>query len=153
MNSEKGITLVELLAVLAIAGTITILIASVLSNGTNASQRTGAKQQLQQEANLIVEKIRAHYLLNEKEDAIPGQFSVKVVGDKLVMTNGTGIDITLSEGYEYDLDPAASSLSATKKSVVVDRTQSSIFNLLIQQKGADSNDPKFKVNTSFSKLN
>ncbi|WKA59926.1 prepilin-type N-terminal cleavage/methylation domain-containing protein [Planococcus shenhongbingii] len=153
MRSEKGMTLVELLAALALAGIVTVLIASVLTNGTNASQRTGTKQQLQQEANVIVEKIRAHYLLNEKDAAIPEEFSIKVDGNKLFITDDTGVEIQLSEGFEYDLDPAALSSSLTKKTVTIKRTESSFFNLLIRAKGADSNDPKFNVNTSFSKLN
>lgn len=149
MRNQKGITLVELLAVLAIAGIITVLIASVLTSGTNASQRTGTKQQLQQEANLIVEKIRAHYLLNEKEDGIPNEFLVEVNEEKgeLFIKDDTGI-VLLSEGFKYNLSSNGTSLSTT-----LNRTKKSHFYLLIQLKNSRSNELKFEVNTSFSKLN
>lgn len=149
MRNQKGVTLVELLAVLAVAGIITVLIASVLSTGSNASNRTATKQQLQQEANIIVEKIRAHYLLNEKEDGIPDEFLVKVNDeeDKLFIEDDTGI-ILLSEGFEYNLSPSEQILS-----IKLYRKKISNFYLLIQSKEADSNILEFEVNTSFSKLN
>lgn len=153
MKNEKGITLVELLAVIAIAGILTVLIASILTNGTNASQRTGTKQQLQQEANIIVEKIRAHYLLNEKEAAIPEIFFIEVDENSINIKDDTGVNILLSEGFEYDLGPTAVSISSTTEKVTLKRTESSFFYLIIQAKNADSSDPKFKINTSFSKLN
>ncbi|WP_282019975.1 type II secretion system protein [Planomicrobium okeanokoites] len=155
MKNEKGITLVELIAVLAIAGIIVALVASVLSSGTNASQRTSMNQQLQQEGNLIVEKIRALYLLNQKDDAVPDTFEIIVENDKLIFKDETGASSVISEGFKYDLDPAlADSSSPTKKTVMLDRTQKSVFNLLISGK-TNSNSPgqEYKINTSFSKLN
>ena len=155
MKNEKGITLVELIAVLAIAGIIVALVASVLSSGTNASQRTSMNQQLQQEGNLIVEKIRGLYLLNQKDDAVPDTFEIIVENDKLIFKDETGASSVISEGFKYDLDPAlADSSSPTKKTVMLDRTQKSVFNLLISGK-TNSNSPgqEYKINTSFSKLN
>ena len=52
MRNERGLTLVELLAVLAILGTIIALIGTVLINGIKSSERNRTNQQLQQEAEL-----------------------------------------------------------------------------------------------------
>ncbi|PKH11443.1 hypothetical protein CXF70_04780 [Planomicrobium sp. MB-3u-38] len=155
MRNEKGITLVELVAVLAIAGIIVALIASVLSSGTNASQRTSLNQQLQQEGNIIVEKIRAQYLLNQKEDAVSDKFEIVVENEKLIYKDDTGANAVISEGFTYDLDPASADASSpTKKIVVLDRTQKSVFNILIRGKtNVNSPDQEYKINTSFSKLN
>ncbi|RLQ91921.1 type II secretion system protein [Planomicrobium sp. Y74] len=155
MKNEKGITLVELIAVLAIAGIIVALIASVLSSGTNASQRTSLNQQLQQEGNIIVEKIRAQYLLNQKEDLIPDKFEIVVENDKLLFKDETGANVIISEGFNYDLDPLSTDVSSpTKKKTVLDRTRKSDLDLLIRGK-TNGNSPiqEYKINTSFSKLN
>ena len=58
MKNERGITLVELLAVLAIGGIIIALLTSVFINGKKASDRGATNQMLQQEANYIMETIR-----------------------------------------------------------------------------------------------
>lgn len=154
MKNEKGITLVELIAGLAIAGIIVALIASVLSSGTNASQRTSLNQQLQQEGNIIVEKIRSQYLLNQNESTVPEKFEVTVKNDKLIITDENGAHAVISEGYHYDLDPAETDASApSKKKVQLDRTKKSDFNLKIVGKtNENSADQEYKITTSFSKL-
>ena len=154
MRNEKGITLVELIATLAIAGIIIALIASVLSSGTNASQRTSMNQKLQQEGNIIVEKIRAQYLLNQQEDDIPDEFEVFVQNEKLLFTDITGANVVLSEGYEYVFLPLPTGSSLPITEVTLNRKQKSNFNLLIRGKNNDnSNNQEYKINTSFSKLN
>lgn len=156
MKNEKGITLVELIAVLAIAGIIVALIASVLSSGTNASQRTSLNQKLQQEGNVIVEKIRAHYLLNQNENnAINEKFEVVSKNGKLLIIDENGVSMVISEGYHYDLDPEETNESApSKKKVQLDRTKKSDFNLIIRGKTTgNSAEQEYNINTSFSKLN
>lgn len=153
MRNEKGITLVELLATLAIAGIVVALIASVLSSGTSASQRTGMNQRLQQEGNIIVEQIRSHYLLNQRDAAVSNTFEVFVQDNKLILKDGTNANKVLSEGYFYDLDPSDSATPSTMNKTVLDRTRKSDFNLIIRSKSnGDASVLEYKVNTSFSKL-
>lgn len=144
MKNEKGITLVELLGVLAITGIIVVAIMSVFSTGANSSERTTSRQQLQQEANLIVEQIRSSYLENEKSDLVNDQFIVKVEDDKLMITTIDELDVKiLSTNYQYKL---AESLEEPE--IIMNRTKVSPFYLEIC-----SNDQCFEVETSFSKLN
>ena len=144
MKHEEGITLVELLAVLAITGIIVVVIMSVFSTGAKSSERTASHQQLQQEANLIAEQIRASYLENEKSDLIDEKFKVKVVGDQLKITSIENVEKkTISTGYQYKLAKTAGIVEIT-----LDRTKATHFYLKIC-----SNSQCFEVQTSFSKLN
>lgn len=143
MKYEKGLTLVELLAALAIMGIIVVAIMSVFSTGVNSSERTTSRQQLQQEANLIVEQIRATYLENEKSDLVAEKFKVKIKGDGLVIASIDDVDKkTISNGYKYKLGNSLEVLDVT-----LDRTEASPFYLEIC-----SNNQCFEVQTSFSKL-
>ncbi|MGB6407692.1 MAG: type II secretion system protein [Planococcus donghaensis] len=144
MRDENGITLVELLAFLAISSIIMVVIMSVFSTGVNSSERTASRQQLQQEANVIVEQIRATYLENEKNASIDKNFKVRVDTDKLMITkiDGTSEKI-ISSGYQYSLG------TGTGPAVVVmERTKVSPFYIKIC-----SGNQCFEVQTSFSKVN
>lgn len=153
MRNEKGITLVELLATLAIAGIIIALIASVLTSGSNASQRTGLNQRLQQEGNIVVEKIRAQYLMNQQDDSIPDKFEIAIKNDKLIFTDEMGNTEIISEGYSYDLDPSAAVSSPSKQITILDRTKKSEFNLIIRAKSNEgAEEQEYKINTTFSKI-
>lgn len=144
MKNDKGITLVELLAALAIIGIISVAIMSVFSNGLNSSERTASRQQLQQEANLIVEQIRASYLENEKSELVDEEFKVKAKNDELIITSIDNTDQkVISKGYVYKVAKNSSTLE-----VILDRTAASPFYLEIC-----SSDQCFEVQTSFSKLN
>lgn len=93
MKNERGLTLVELLAVLAIAAIIISLIGSVLINGIKASNRTTTKQQLQQEANNITEVVRREYLEQKS-----GLFLIEVDNGNKTLKIENKI---ISEGYNY----------------------------------------------------
>ncbi len=134
MRNQKGVTLLELLGVLAITGIIIAMIMTTMANGSNASQRTKSKQQMQQEANYIVEVIRSEYL--KKENNV---IELKV--------EGTGYDQKLkmnlkviSQGYNYKLIQPNNGL--------IDPNQNQKFKLELSSSGVQ----KFKINTSFSKL-
>lgn len=104
MKDEKGITLVELLAALAILGIIVVVIASVISTGTKASNKTATKQQLQQEANLIVEVLRSEYL--ESNNHVFDLSIEEEGGEQILLLDSRPI----SQGYTYrfsdtEIDP------------------------------------------------
>ena len=143
MNDEQGITLVELLAVLAIMGIIVVGIMSVLSTGTNSAERTSTRQEIQQEGNLIVERVRAHYLEN------PASTTTEIVNgctknqliDISVASNGSQLKmdgVLISEGYTYELN----------EGTMLCREKRSPLKLTLKKGGQE-----FVIQTAFSKLN
>lgn len=97
MKNEKGLTLIELIGVLALLGMVVVLATSIFVNGLNASERNTTNQRLQQESNYILSVIRNTYLENESEP-----FTVRIEGNgdaqKLFVSNEL-----VSEGYGYEL--------------------------------------------------
>ena len=134
MRNEKGITLVELLAALAIVGIITAVIASVLSTGTSSADRTTSKQRLQQEANYIVEAIRAEYLEEDEEDIK----IITTVSSIAIKREDEGeVEKIISEGYKYEL----------KSKVVIEPSKDEKFHLIIKD-----GKELYEIQTTFSKL-
>jgi prepilin-type N-terminal cleavage/methylation domain-containing protein len=58
LRSQRGITLVELLATLAILSFIGVIIWSVFFQGANYSQKAVTKNALQQEANIVITNLK-----------------------------------------------------------------------------------------------
>jgi len=137
MKNERGLTLVELLAVLVILGFIMMLLGTVLVNGMKASNRTTTNQQLQQEANYIVERVRSEYLKLPKE-VTNDKFKLEIVLEIDTVNQTFKMnDEVVSEGYIYNL----------KSSVKIPRTGPSPFYLTIEKDGKS-----FDIDTVLSKL-
>lgn len=131
MKNEKGITLVELLAALAIMGIIVVVIASVLTTGTTSANKTATKQQLQQEANLIVEVLRKEYLKSDNHT-----FNLTVIEDNDVKTLLVDEEV-VSRGYTYSYTPDT-----------IDPKIDTKFKMTIM----DNSGQFYEIDTSFSKL-
>ena len=138
MRNERGITLIELLAVLALIGIIITLIVSVLINGMNASKRNTTNQRLQQDANYIVEMIRNNYLKNESDinEEVPISLKIENSGKKLLMDNKV-----LSEGYIFQLN------DGTGNELFIDRDLNVPLKLTLSK-----DKLSFTVNTTLSKI-
>lgn len=95
MKNNHGITLVELLAALALLGIILTLSISIFMNGAHSAERTSTKQLLQQEANLVIQTIRKEYLTNS-DDPFPVAVEMEEDGQKLYIA-----DRLISSTYEY----------------------------------------------------
>lgn len=136
MRNERGLTLVELLAVLALVAIIMTLIISVFINGAKASERSTTNQRLQQEANYIVESIRNEYL--RLEDTV---FELYVDKDNqsLIMDGRT-----ISAGYEFQF---LNDDNETIETIPIDRNESVKLEFTIFKGELD-----YKVKTVFSKL-
>lgn len=135
MSNERGVTLIELLATLAIIGVIMALITSVFINGSKASERNTSNQRLQQEANYIVEVIRKEYLKLESD---PVELKINN-GDKTLKVN----DVLISEGFFYCYENVCNDISFELKKNVNQ-------NFLMTIKENDS--LYFEIDTTFSKL-
>ncbi|WP_422122999.1 type II secretion system protein [Planococcus sp. X10-3] len=132
MKNEKGITLVELIAALGIVGIITVVIASVLMTGTSSADRTTSKQQLQQEANYIVEAIRAKYLEENMDMLI-----ITATDNSISIKRDDGVEEIISDRYGYEIN----------SSNEIDPTENEKFHLIIKDDGGT-----FEIETTFSKL-
>ena len=138
MKNEKGITLVELIAALAIVGIITVVIASVLMTGTSSADRTASKQQLQQEANYIVEAIRGEYL--KKENSMI-EITVNPTEEKLIINSKV-----ISQGYEYIIEKPEESEDANV--FFIDPNENVEFEMVLK----DGEKLDLPIHTTFSKL-
>jgi prepilin-type N-terminal cleavage/methylation domain-containing protein len=136
MKNERGITLVELLAVLAIGGIILVLLTSVFINGKKASDRSVTNQMLQQEANYILETIRKEYLKLEDDD-----IKLEII-DKTLKMN----EKVISQGYSYDfiIDNAEGEIVYP---IIIKRNKSFPLKLTITKENLH-----YTVNTTLSKL-
>jgi type II secretory pathway pseudopilin PulG len=143
MNSQKGITLVELLAALALVGMLVILIFSVMTQGMKASERNTTTQRLQQEANLIVEKLRNEHLMDSQQAGYTPFIELEIVGDILKIK---GEEI-LSSGYEYEFLDAVTPSTVDPKKMIINRSRNQGFKMEIK-----SGDHIYIIETAFSKL-
>jgi len=138
MKNERGITLVELLAVLALIGIIMTLIMSVFINGANTVERNSVNQKLQQEANYITEAVRLEYLKHPDEitgEEYESEIKLEIDNvDKTLKMNGN----VISEGYTY---------SGVTETIV--RVGLSSFTLTIDEGGSSK---PFTIETTLSKL-
>ena len=130
MKNERGLTLVELLAVLALVGILMTLLTTIFLSSIKASDRNIINQKLQQEGNYITEVVRNEYL--KSSGNVPEQITFEIVSDKLLM-NGN----ILSEGYSFS--------EVTSK---ITETNSLEFKLTIEKDGK-----LYTIDTVFSKLN
>ena len=150
MDNERGITLAELLVVLAIVGIIITLIVSVLINGMNASERNTTKQRLQQEANYIVETIRNHYLINENENLIlivvDGSL---LIDDPKIASDFKGVVISNDYKYEFNcvVDNESKECISSEQKITIPRVDEYALNLRISK-----GDFFYDINTTLSKL-
>ena len=84
LKNEKGITLIELLAALVLFGIIAVLIWSFFFRAINFNDREVTKNQLQQEANLIVNTIQQLHTKYTITEFTPTPSSLFIKGKKNV---------------------------------------------------------------------
>lgn len=79
LKNQRGITLIELLLSISILSFVGVLIWSVFFQGTEYSNTAIAKNQMQQEANIIMTKItRIHQTSNSYEIQSPDECSLTI---------------------------------------------------------------------------
>lgn len=106
LSNENGITLIELLATLAIVSIISILLYGVLLNGFDYSKKSKEKVSLQQEMNIAVTSItkfhESYGAYDIKVDRNPDASKIQLLGKKPDGTVDKTIELSNSN-YEYSL--------------------------------------------------
>ena len=95
MKNERGITLIEILAVILLISIISIFLFSVLTSGVTNVKRTSTKQKLQQEGHYITEVIRNEYLQSGTTSI---DLDVDNTNKQLLMNENV-----ISTGFTYEL--------------------------------------------------
>lgn len=98
MKNQRGVSLIETLAVIIILSIVSIFLFSTLTSGFKNFDRTSIKQKLQQEGNYITEVVRNEYL---KSGTTSIELKVDSTGKELSM-NGS----VISSGFTYLLNQA-----------------------------------------------
>lgn len=131
--NEKGITLVELLAALALFGVISVLIWNLFFQALNFNDRAVTQNQLQREANLIVNTIQQ-------------------IHTKHKITSITNDNETLTVNYDINKheDFAKENIRYLLGPTTISSNKEIIFDLTLKSRANSS--VKFKVKTTFSKL-
>lgn len=131
--NEKGITLVELLAALALFGIISVLIWNFFFQALSFNDREVTKNQLQQEANLIINTIQ--------------QLHTKSTITSITNTNNT---LTVNYGVDKHEDfDKKNILYILEPSTIIPSKE---FKFKLTLKSSTNDAVKFQVETTFSKL-
>jgi prepilin-type N-terminal cleavage/methylation domain-containing protein len=147
LSNENGITLIELLATLAIVSFVSILLYGVLMDGFNYSKKSKEKVSLQQEMNIVVTSItKFHESYGSYEIKVDGPNSSKI---QLIGTDKT---IELSNpSYEYSLiDYKGVTETPFSPTTTVSTTQPLYLKIIIKDKKQPSQT--YEVKTIISRL-
>ncbi|SDM79807.1 prepilin-type N-terminal cleavage/methylation domain-containing protein [Psychrobacillus sp. OK028] len=150
--NQSGLTLVELLASLAIFGVISVLMWNFFFQGLNNNERAITQNQLQQEANLIVntiQEIHTKYTITEFSTTS----SLAIKGKKL---DEKGQEIYVVETFNKDqieygisvtiIKPSGETFKNSFKNPVTE------FDLSLTLTSKKDANVKYQTKTTFSKL-
>lgn len=131
MKNQRGVSLIETLAVIILLSIVSIFLFSTLTSSFKNFERTSTKQKLQQEGNYITEVVRNEYLKS-------GTTSIELKVDntkKELSMNGS----VISSGYTYIVSPAPANTFGGNGPLKLAIT--------ISEKGQD-----YEINTTLTKL-
>jgi len=152
-KNENGITLIELLAALVLFGIIAVLIWSFFFKAINFNDREVTKNQLQQEANLIVNTIQQLHTKYTITEITPSSTSLFIKGTKMNKNNEVE---HLEERFKKEqiaysitvkvIKPSGSSFQNSFENPVTE------FELSITLSSKHDSNVKYSTKTIFSKL-
>src|SRR5690625_2388847 len=103
-NSEKGVTLVELLAVLTLLGIISVIVYSVGFQGFTSEEKASNTLTLNQEANVFISELRSQYYKDKNDTEICAKFKDGIeIEAESKFTNGEK-ELTYVNGCIIDID-------------------------------------------------
>ncbi|MFJ7730312.1 type II secretion system protein [Lysinibacillus sp. NPDC097231] len=139
-KNERGLTLVEVLATVIIFSLVSILAWSIFFQGTEFSKKAVSKNQMQQEANVIIASLNSIHKRSTEYSATPNscsfsvQYTVRGMTETDVFENSL-MCIKLADNFTNPITP---------------KTTDTEINLLIEEKGNPKN--KIQINTLLSRL-
>ncbi|MFJ7826937.1 type II secretion system protein J [Psychrobacillus sp. NPDC096623] len=151
--NESGLTLVELLAAIALFGVISIIMWNFFFQGLNNNERAITQNQLQQEANLIVNTIQEIHTKYTITEFTPSSSSLSIKGKKL---DEKGQEIFVVETFNKDqieygitvtiIKPSGETFKNSFKNPVTE------FDLSLTLTSKQDANVKYQTKTTFSKL-
>lgn len=149
----RGITLVELLAALALVGVISVLLWNFFFQALNFNDRAISKHQLQQEANVIVNTIQQIHTKYTITEFTPSSSSLSIKG-KSLDKNSREIEVIetfKNDQIEYDITVTIIKPSGEKfKNSLKNPVTEFVLSLTLTSKL--DNNIKYETKTTFSKL-
>lgn len=154
IKSERGITLVELLAALALFGVISVLIWNLFFQALNFNDRAVTQNQLQQEANIIVNTIQQLHTKYTITEFTPTPSSLFIKGKK---KNESGVVESAEETFKKEQIEYGVTVTIIKpagKAAFQDSFQNPVTEFELSLTLTSKQDPniKYKTKTTFSKL-
>lgn len=132
LAQQKGITLVELLAVMVIGGIVMILILGIFSNGNKTYQNQTARSEQLTDMRYIAKVITKEIRMTDK---------VSIVNDDLILGSDEKVVFSLENGQIKKDEEVIASEIAVLAFHFIDRT------LIIEIESKDENNNKQQVGT------
>ncbi|MFF2794323.1 type II secretion system protein [Lysinibacillus xylanilyticus] len=140
IKNERGLTLVEVLATLIIFSLVFILVWSIFFQGTNYSKKAVSKNQMQQEANVIISSLNSihkrstEYSVTSNSCSLSIQYTAQNAAKTEVFENSQ-MCIKLANSFTNPVNPKTTNVE---------------IKLIIEEKDHPNN--KVTINTLLSRL-
>jgi prepilin-type N-terminal cleavage/methylation domain-containing protein len=154
LNKQDGLTLIELLASLAILGFLLTLIYGIFINGINYSTKAKEVVMIQQEANILLTSLKEEhqneksYQLSVKKDPTKDRYYIEI---NTLNESGVTINtITINNPkYSYQLFDESNNLISSRKFI---NTTTEDFYVKIILTSVNNPNNTYKVETILSRL-
>jgi prepilin-type N-terminal cleavage/methylation domain-containing protein len=154
LNKQDGLTLIELLASLAILGFLLTLIYGIFINGINYSTKAKEVVMIQQEANILLTSLKEEhqneksYQLSVKKDPTKDRYYIEIntLNESGVIINTITIN---NPKYSYQLFDESNNLISSRKFI---NTTTEDFYVKIILTSVNNPNNTYKVETILSRL-
>lgn len=147
-SKEDGITLIELLATLAILSLVIVITYSVFFNGLNYSKKANDAVALQQEMNITIESITKFHesqsAYDIKVDQSPFASKITLIGSNTLVISNDQYEYSL-----YDFSGGTENLITDNKHINTS-TEKLFIKMIIRNK--KNPDEKYELRTVISRL-
>ncbi|WP_419956023.1 PulJ/GspJ family protein [Neobacillus niacini] len=154
LSNDDGITLIEVLATLAIMSIISILLYGVLMNGFDYSKKSQEKVSIQQEMNIVVTSItkfhESYRSYDIKIDHNPDARKIQLLGKDSAGTVVNTVELS-NPDYEYSLYDYSGTIETTFPTTRNVNTSQALY-IRITIKDKKNPSQTYEVKTIISRL-